>query len=81
MSLWPGQLLALWPVLIPSIRERESLGNEGLAGSDLWLWGNLAQRQLRLSPASDNPGWGDVLMASLRCLELEEQGGCGRGFK
>lgn len=77
MFRWPGHFLALWPVLIPSIRERESLGNEGIAVSDLWLWGNLAQRQLRLSPDSDNSGRGDVLMASLRCLELEEQRGCG----
>lgn len=54
----PGHFLALWPVLIPSIRERESPGSEGIAVSDLWLWGNLAQRHARISPDSDNSGRG-----------------------
>lgn len=36
----------------------ESLGSEGIAVSDLWLWGNLAQRQLRLSPDSGKSGTG-----------------------
>lgn len=29
--------------------------------------------QPRLGPDSDTAGWGDFLMASLRCLELKER--------
>lgn len=68
-------VLALWPVLIPSIRERESLGSEGLAGSDLWPWGNLAQPQLRLSPDLRHPWLGRHPNG------LPEVSGAGRGWR